>query len=620
MSLISEFNALSEKEQYELLLYYQDLYESGEPEIDDATFDTLVSIYEKKHKKKFSQVGAEVKSNKIQLPYYMGSLDKIKGANAENELNRWVKKYSGPWILEDKMDGISALYIVKHIDGEKFIRLYTRGDGVEGSDITHLLQYISIPIPSIDIVVRGELIIKSEDFINANTGFKNARNTASGLVNSKDVNVSLAKLINFYAYNIIDWEYSIVDKESQMSYLSYYNFNTPWYIKADTITVEALEEALKIRKQEAPYEIDGLVITDNKVYELETDRNPKYAIAFKVDQYKETIVTDVIWEASKDGIIKPVVIYEPVEMSGVTMSRASGKNAKFIVTNKIGPGAVILVTRAGDVIPDIVSVIEPAKNIKLPAEEYRWNANNIEFVLIDKENNEQVQKERIEYFIKTTDIKNVGPGRIALLYDKGFNTIYKLLSASPDEMAEIEGLGFKSADQIYSNIQDVINNAPLSKVMAGSGVFGPGFGVRRMELVIQEYPDILSMSDIDMNELTSLINDIEGFDKTSEEFAINLPLFVKWLHQHPMIKIKNSNVFITGSELQGEKIVFTGFRNSELENKIKEQGGSVASAISKSTTILVAKNLSDLKTKGDKARELGIKIMNLEDFKKIYKL
>ncbi len=626
MSIVSEFSKLNINEQFETLLNFQEAYESGTPEIDDATFDTLQSIYEKSSGKKFKEVGAEPKGTKITLPYYMGSLDKFKGKTAETDLTRWMKTYSGPWIVEDKMDGISALYTVNHINGKTYTRLFTRGNGIVGTDISHLLEYIEIPIPDFDVVVRGELIIPQKDFEDANTGFKNARNTASGLINSKEINVEIAKLIKFYGYNIVDWSYDRINKELQMKYLNALKFNIPWNIIAEELKVSNLEEALKLRRLEAPYEIDGLVITNNEVYELEAGRNPRYSVAFKVDKFMETKVVDVIWEASKDGVIKPVVIYEPVEMSGVKMTRASGKNAKFIVNNGVGPGATILITRAGDVIPDIVGIITPVskEKLKLPSgenTEYIWNESNIEFVLKNINDNITVQKERIEYFIKTMDIKNVGPGRVSLLFDNGINTIYKLLDTSPDFISEIGGLGFKSADQIYNNIHNVINSSPLAKVMAASGVFGPGFGVKKMELVLEKYPNILEMSNIDSKELISLIQKIEGFDKMSEDFAIYLPEFVKWLKQHPMIKIKVSNVSLSSNQnLSGVKIVFTGFRSEELENKIKEHGGVVVSAINKTTTILVAKNLDDLKTKGAKAQEFGIKIMSLDEFKKDYKL
>jgi DNA ligase (NAD+) len=629
MSIINEFSKLSSNEQLNLLLSFQEAYENGVSKIDDATFDTLQSIYEKSSGKKFKYVGAEPKGVKVSLPYYMGSLDKIKGKTAEADLNRWTRTYSGPWVIEDKMDGISALYIVRHIDGAPDVRLYTRGNGTVGTDISHLIEYLQIPIPDIDIVVRGEIIIHGKDFtdiISKNTGFKNARNTASGVINSKEINIEIAKLMKFYAYNIVDWSYSRIDKETQMKYLQAYEFNTPWNIVAEEITPKSLEEALKIRSSESPYEIDGLVVTNNGVYELEAGRNPRYAIAFKVDKFTQTRVTDVIWEASKDGVIKPVVIYEPVETSGVTMTRASGKNAKFIIENGIGPGAVILITRAGDVIPDIVDVITPVSqnNLILPSKEnanYKWNDSGIEFVLKNKETNVKVQKERIEYFIKTLDIKTVGPGRISSLFDKGINTLYKLLSVSPDVMAEIDGLGFKSADQIYNNIHSIISNAPLAKVMAGSGVFGPGFGVKKMELVIGKYPNILGMANMETDELISLIQEVEGFDKMSEEFAINLPNFVEWLNEHDMIKINNVNLTLsTNQNLAGQKIVFTGFRSEELEKAIKEHGGTVVSALSKSTTILVAKNLNDLKTKGEKARELGVEIIQLDNFKDMYGL
>jgi DNA ligase (NAD+) len=629
MSIISDFSKLTPNEQYEILLNLQEAYENGAPEVDDATFDTFQSIYEKASGNKFKKVGAEPRGVKITLPYYMGSLDKIKGKTAEADLIRWKKTYSGPWVVEDKMDGISALYVVRYFNNKPSINLYTRGNGIVGTDISHLLEYIEIPVPDFDIVIRGELIIHEQDFQDfkeVNTGFKNSRNTAAGLINSKDVNVDIAKLIKFYAYNIVDWPYDKIDKTLQMKYLQAFKFNIPWYIEADELKIENLEAALKLRRKEAPYEIDGLVITNNGVYELEAGRNPRYVIAFKVDKFMETKVIDVIWEASKDGVIKPVVIYEPVEMSGVKMTRASGKNAKFIVNKGIGPGATILITRAGDVIPDIVDVITPVskEGLKLPSgenSEYDWNDSMIEFILKNKESSSTVQKERIEYFFKTMDIKNVGPGKVSLLYENGLTTLYDFLTFSPDEVAKIKGMGFKSADVIYNAIQNSISSAPLAKVMAASGVFGPGFGVRKMEMILEKFSNILEMSDMEEEELISLIQTVEGFDKMSEDFVDKLPEFVEWLNKHNMIKIKQISLSLSSNQnLLNEKIVFTGFRSEELEKQIKEHGGSVSSMISKNTTILVAKNLSDLKTKGAKAEELGIKIMDLESFKKAYSL
>jgi DNA ligase (NAD+) len=630
-----DFSKLSQDEQLKLLLYYQDQYENnGLEQIDDATFDTLVSIYERNSGLKYREVGFLPSGEKVTLPYYLGSLDKTKGTEAKNELNRWKKNYTGPWVIEDKIDGISGLYVVKHIlvKGNKapVCHLYTRGNGTIGTDVSHLLQYLQLPVPEFDIAIRGEMVIPLKDFNDYNSRnptmtFKNARNAGSGIVNSKETNQELASKLKFYAYNILDWSLDKVNQEYQLGYLRGLGFETPWYTIGDILEVSRLEEYLKLRRGPgdymAPYDIDGLVIVNNKVYEFESGRNPRHMLAFKVDVFTETTVIDVVWEASKDGILKPVVIYEPINTGGVTMTRASGKNAKFIVNNSIGPGAKIVVTRAGDVIPDIVECLSPALIMKLPTENYKWNDSEIEFVLTNIENNEDVQKGRIEYFMKTMDIKNVGPGRINLLYEYGFKTLYDILNSHPKDLEHIPGLGEKSAIQIYESIHSIIDDAPLANLMAASGVFGPGFGTKRMEAVLEIYPDILSMSSLSKAELTSLISNINGFDKNAEVFADHLKEFVDWLHLHSMIKIGTIKAISPkSSRLQNLKIVFTGFRNSDLENKIKENGGSVVSAISKSTSILVAKNLSDLKTKGAKAQELGVPIMTLDQFLKEYSL
>jgi DNA ligase (NAD+) len=638
----SVFSALPADEQLNVLLHYQNTYENNLPDqISDTVFDSLVSLYEKQTGLKYKEIGAVPSGNKETLPYYMGSLDKAKGASAPKDIADYLSKYPGPKVLEDKIDGNSGLYLVRYINGELIRKLYTRGNGYVGTDISHLLNFIPIPIPEFDIVVRGELAIPLEAFKSYKSGtgitqvLKNARNAGSGVVNSKEINEDLAKAMKFYAYNIVDWPYDKINAEKQLEYLKAFNFDIPWYavLPSEEVNTSELEKYLKKRRLEAPYDIDGLVISDNaKFYPIEVGKNPKSMIAFKVDVYIQTTVVDVEWAASKDGVLKPVVIYEPVEASGVTMMRASGKNAKFIVNNNIGPGAVILITRAGDVIPDIIDVISPGTDgAKLPSGQYSsyaWNETEVEFILTDASDNDTVQKGKIEYFMTQLDIKNVGPGRIALLHDNGFDTLYKILSAEPEEFAKIEGLGKKSGKQIYDNIHNAINPAPLANVMAASGVFGSGFGVKKFELVLEVYPNILEYANKPKSELTSLIQKIPGYDKTSDIFAEHLPDFVVWLEEHPMIKVETYESAFTGDEeieegyipMNGLKIVFTGFRSSEMEDKIKSRGGSVSTSVNKNTSYLVAKDTSDLKGKGAKAQELGINIISVEDFKILYNL
>lgn len=641
LSQPSKFSTLSPELQLETLLYFQNTYENNLSEqIDDALFDTLVNIYQEQSGLSYYVVGATPTGAKETLPYYLGSLDKAKGKTAPSDIERYLKAYPGTKIIEDKIDGNSGLYLVRYINGKLLRKLYTRGNGYVGTDISHLLNYIDLPIPDFDIVVRGELVIPLDDFENyvnntpsGEVKLKNARNAGSGVINSKDTNETLAKMMRFFAYNILDWPYDKINAERQLYYLSKLKFDIPWFREvsfADLPTdriIAILEEFLRDRRENSPYDIDGLVIADNaKFYPIEVGHNPRSMIAFKVDVFSSTKVIDIVWSASKDGVLKPVVIYDPVNVSGVTMTRASGKNAKFIIENSLGIGSEILVTRAGDVIPDIVDVLSPG-TLKLPTEKYIWNDNKVEFILEEIDTSNVVQQERIEYFMRTMDIKNVGPGRVSLLYDNGFDTIYKILAAKAEDFAKIEGLGMKSGKQMYDNIQKAIHQAPLANLMAASGVFGPGFGVRKMDAVLGVYPDILEYSDTPIEKLTEMIGKIPGFDATASTFAYYLPAFVGWLKIHTMIEIDIPETVVTGTEMipgyvpmVGLKIVFTGFRSSELEDAIKQRGGNVSTSVNKNTSFLVAKDPSDLKGKGEKAQELKIPIVSLEEFRKEYNL
>ena len=196
------FSALPADEQLTVLLHYQNTYENNLPDqISDAVFDSLVSIYEKQTGLKYKEIGAAPSGNKETLPYYMGSLDKAKGVSALKDITDYLSKFPGDKVLEDKIDGNSGLYLVRYIDGKLIRKLYTRGNGYIGTDISHLLNFISIPIPEFDIVVRGELVLPLNAFKSYNASasgpdskslnpgqgsvLKNARNAGSGVLKLK---------------------------------------------------------------------------------------------------------------------------------------------------------------------------------------------------------------------------------------------------------------------------------------------------------------------------------------------------------------------------------------------------------------------------------------------------
>ena len=164
------------------------------------------------------------------------------------------------------------------------------------------------------------------------------------------------------------------------------------------------------------YEIDGLIITNNKINNRNKDGNPKYSFAFKMDlEFVITKVISVEWNASKHGKLKPIVNIEPALLCGTTNKKATGNNADFIVKNGIGPGAIVKLIKGGEIIPKIIEVLEKTEP-QLPDVEYKWNETKKEVILLNKEDDEKVQIKRIVTFFKTIGVENIGPGLYKKMY------------------------------------------------------------------------------------------------------------------------------------------------------------------------------------------------------------
>jgi DNA ligase (NAD+) len=629
---------LNQEDFKNLLLDLAKEYEHGVPSVTDEEFDRLVELYEDKFDIKYQEVGALQTGIKVQLPYPLRSLDKAKEKEAENKLKIFSKKYDGPYNISDKLDGTAGLYIVKHLAGGKVEQhLYTRGNGTIGTDISHIIQCLKLPVPKKDIAVRGEIVFPLKNFNAYVTKEKakgtkkklnNPRNVGTGIILAESFNKQACLNLTFVSFQILSD--NNMGQEEQYEYLKNIGFNIPWNIVTNDISTENLRNLLLERKEKAPYDVDGLVVSSNKHYDIPFDKNPKHQIAFKLDKFINTTVTDVVWKASKDGLLKPVVRFKPVFIAGATIQKAYAHNAKYIVEEGIGIGAEITVTRGGDVIPDVVDVITKADEVKLPdynEDEYEWNESGVEFVLTHPESNPEVQRAVLEYFVTHMGIENLKSGRIKSLYDIGIKTIEDLITADVKTISTAERMGLKSAQTIYNNIHNKITGAPLAAVMTSSGVFGPGFGDRKIIKIVEAYPDILDYVDAEEGIITEMLIKIGGFSKMATIFEENLPDFVLWLENHPDITIQSNEPkkiikkSIT-TALSGKVIVFTGFRDDIMKKQMEEQGATLLDKVAAKTKtdILVVKDLSKTSANTTKAQKQGAKIMSHDDFVKEYNL
>ena len=590
--------------------------EGSNPLMSDSQYDILYEFIITKYpnNQTFGQVGAVVTKNKAILPYEMWSMDKIKPDTSI--LTNWKKEYLGDYVISGKLDGVSGMYTT---EGDE-PKLYTRGNGKVGQDVSHLIKKLHLPSQK-DLVIRGEFIIKKDTFKSKYADkFSNPRNMVAGVVNQKTQDERISD-IDFVAYEVI--KPANLTPVEQMDYMASHNVNVVRNITLNEVTNEILSGLLVDWRNNYDYETDGIIVANNKVYPR-VSGNPKHTFAFKMvltDQIAEAHVVDVIWSPSKDGYLKPRVQFMPVKLGGVTIRYATGFNAKFIEDNKIGVGAIIQIIRSGDVIPKIEAVTKPADKAKMPMEEYIWNETNVDIVLKNAENNSIVLLKNIAGFFKGLEVDGLGDGNIQKMINAGYNSVPKIIKMTKEDYMKVDGFKEKTATKLYEGIRDKVLNAPLHTLMAVSNKFGRGFSAKKMELIMSAYPNVLSENERKLEKLMA-IRGIEN--KSAESFLSHIEDFVAFIKEcdleyklseihNPMVKNYDEN-----HPLFGKPIVMTGFRDKELEKQIIDVGGKIASSISKNTFIVLVKDLDEVSRKVELAIELGVDVLSRDEFIKKY--
>jgi NAD-dependent DNA ligase len=580
----------------------------GEPILTDTEYDILRNYIETKNPNIRNSIGASVEKNKIVLPYTMPSMNKIKPNT--NALSCWANIYKGSYVISSKLDGVSGLYSTEN--GK--LKLYTRGDGNIGQDISNLIPYLNLPtIPN--ITIRGEFIISKKVFEEKyKKDYSNSRNMVAGIINSKTINERIYDII-FMAYEMIT---PIMTPTEQMVQLQNYGFSVVRHIILLQISNETLSNILQEWRTEEIFDIDGIIVADDKVYPR-TNKNPEHAFAFKMvltDQMTEAIVIDVIWEASKDGYLKPRVQIEPIILGGVSIQYATGFNASFIVNNKIGIGAVIQLVRSGDVIPYIKSVLIPATTPKLPEEDYIWNETNIDIIIQNKEENEMVREKIITGFFTTISVEGVGKGIVRKLIDAGFDTIAKIIKMKKHDFLAIDGFQEKLSNKIVESIQQQIQKSSFEEIMVASNKMGRGFGIKKVETIFQEYPNVLGEQNMEK------LSNVKGMSKkTAEEFIQNIPGFLQFLKDcdipEKSVQIREPAPILSpenSSPLNGKIIIMTGFRDAKLELWLKQNGSNIGTNVNKKTSYVLRIQDDFISEKIKEAERLNIPVLTKNEF------
>ena len=606
-------------------------HELGYTTVSDGAYDDLKSLYESKYAT-LSNVGYPVCSSKdettakektktTKLPYYMGSMNKKKDVDS---ITKWSSTFPGPFAISDKLDGVSALYI----NG----RLLTRGNGHVGRDVSHLLSYLKLPKLETGVCVRGELIISRLNFNKlvdeeVLTHRSIPRNTVAGCVNAVSPNLTIVESIDFVAFELLNPR---LNRHEQTEYMKRLNMNVSYTLISSDVSFSELSDILKERKKHSRYEIDGVVVEDcSVIHGISLDTNPLHAFAFKLSTIsKEASVKYVEWNISKDALAKPTVILHEIELDGIKISRATGFNARFITDNEIGPGTLVEITRSGEVIPHILRVISGTK-ADLPEYEYAWNANSVDIIVTDT--SAKVQKQiHMRSFQNTVDkleIKGLRSATTGMLYDAGITDLRALFSLTKSKLEQLNVAGFKQAKttNLLTSIQKAKESLTCVQLMCASNCFGKGFSYGKLS-VIYDTVDNLFIRHVVPEELS----DIQGIGLNSAtRFVQNIPYFKRFLIDNNLESFcvkndrsaenENENTKPIGvtQKLSGASFCFSGGVIHEALELVDKNGGSVTNRVSTSCSYLIVTDKSRNTTKKMLAVKNGIKVIDIEDLKRI---
>lgn len=609
--------------KYAAYLYYN----TDTSGLTDNAFDSLEYEYNQRMKRKgraYEKIGAmPIEKIRVALPVPMPSLPKLKPESTM--LSEFLHKYR-EIVYSEKLDGVSMLVVYK--DGNPH-KLYTRGDGTIGGDVTYLKDFIKLPttVSSQNLVVRGELVIKKQIFNDKyKSSYSNARSFVSGKVNSGYVSAGLED-IEFVAYQIISGIEKVLPSQA-FKILIAEGFEVPVNGKFTNPTVFDLMYTYKTKRESSQYLIDGLVITGNML-NSET-------FAFKMlleEQIRDSKIIDVEWNLSRYGVYNPVAIYETVFMEGYKMSRATAHSAKKAIKDwNLGVGTKIKVARSGDVIPIIKDVVvDESIDPIYPSnpEEWVWEGSKIK--LMDPDNNRTVQIVRIVHFFETIAVPRLREKTIEKYWDNGMNTVQSITSASKGELSSVKGIGAKLSEQFYTDIRDRLQNTPLDRFLVATTVFESGIGSKTAKLVFRSVPDIILKSSSEIRDILKRVK-VKGVGpKRIDIIADGMPKLLEFLYSlnredidkaiHNQIKraetLKKNGY---NPKIEGKLFVTTGFMktNYELEDYIYDNYGEVVGSVTSSAESVISGSVGAITTKMVNAYELGIPVYTVEEFKEKY--
>lgn len=573
----------------------------------------------------------------------MLSLGKTKD---REELRSWLNGHEA--LLSWKLDGLTV--VLTYNEG-KLVKAVTRGNGEVGEVITNNARVFRNVPHSIsfagELTIRGEAIIKYSDFEKINeqiedvdAKYKNPRNLCSGSVRQLNNEIAAKRNIFFYAFSLVSADESLFNnsRSAQFDFLSSQGFDVVehYMVNEDTILDTIENFAKKITDFDIPS--DGLVLTyEDIAYGRSLGRTAKFprdAIAFKwQDEIKETTLREIEWSPSRTGLINPVAIFDPVDLEGTTVSRASVHNISILKGLKLGIGDRITVYKANMIIPQIAENLTGSDSLVIPDRcpccggrtEIRQVSDAKTLICV----NDACPAKQIKAFtlFVSRDALNIDGVSESTLekflacgYLKSFTDLYHL-DRFRDQITSMEGFGQKSYDNLIASIENSrVSN--LARVIYALGISGIGVANAKMLCRAYEFnPDRICQATAED------LSEIEGIGpvmaKSIEEYFAsdtNRTLFYDIIDELQLetVEIDRSNDLINGKAFVVTGSLNTYANRDELKALIESLGGKVTGSVTNKTEALINNDITSNSGKNKKAKELGIRIITEEDFNRDY--
>ncbi len=644
---IKELNSILKKAS-------EDYYAKDESPLSDREYDALYDELVKLEEETgvilagspTQNVGYEAVDElpKERHPSPMLSLGKTK---SREELAQWLGDHEG--VLSWKLDGLT---IVLTYENGELAKALTRGNGEIGEVITpNARVFDNVPLRisfTGELVVRGEAVISYKDFEKINASivndadkYKNPRNLCSGSVRQLDSGITAKRHVRFVAFNLVSAEGAeetiMGSADGRLSFLESLGFEAVQRMKVTSATVA--DAVAEYEKRVADYEIpsDGLVLTYEDIkYGISlgrTAKSPRHSIAFKwADETAETTLREIEWSASRTGLINPVAIFDPVELEGTTVSRASVHNISIVKELKLGIGDRITVYKANMIIPQIAENLTGSGNLTIPAKCPVCGAgteiralNEAESLYCTNPGCAAKQIKTFSQFVSRDALNIDGLSEMTLekLIDMGFIREFDdlfHLDRYREKIIHMEGFGERS----YSNLVESVRTASrttLPRFLFGLGI--SGIGVANAKVLAKAYDhDIEKIRKADTAELSA----IDGIGPVMAQAICDY--FASGENNRIVDDVlKDLDIEIPSASgdqnLSGMTFVITGSlehygNRNELKEEIENRGGKVAGSVSAKTTALINNDAASASSKNKTAKSLGVTIITEDEFINTY--